>query len=93
MSIDLSKFKVIYDEKVLKAISLQEIDFGEDVDWNCISKKPKLIAILVINEDGNTIKSLTARYGLRYDEFIADIVATLQSQNIRIKELEKQLNK
>ena len=47
----------------------------------------------IINEDGNTIKSLTARYGLRYDEFIADIVATLQSQNIRIKELEKQLNK
>ena len=53
MSIDLSRFKVIYDEKVLKAISLQDIDFGEDVDRNCISKKPKLIEILVINEDGN----------------------------------------
>lgn len=53
MGIDLSKFKVIYGEKVLKAISLQEIEFGDNVDWCAIKKKPKLIEILVINEDGN----------------------------------------
>lgn len=34
-----------------------------------------------------------ARYGLRYEELIADIVATLQSQNERIKELENKIGK
>lgn len=48
--------------------------------------------IQVSDENGNITKELTARYALRYDELIADIVATLQSQNNRIKELEKQLD-
>jgi hypothetical protein len=48
--------------------------------------------IQVSDEDGNTTKELTARYALRYDELIADLVATVQSQNIRIKKLEKQLS-
>lgn len=39
----------------------------------------------VSDENGNTTKELTARYALRYDELIADIVATVQSQNMRIK--------
>lgn len=46
----------------------------------------------VSDENGNTTKELTARYALRYDELIADLVATLQSQNMRIKKLEKQLS-
>jgi hypothetical protein len=33
MNIDLSRFKVIYKEKVLKAISLQAVEFPEDTDW------------------------------------------------------------
>lgn len=53
MGIDLSRFKVVYGEKVLKAVSLQGIEFDENIDWNSISKKPKFIEILVINEDGN----------------------------------------
>lgn len=48
--------------------------------------------IQVSDEDGNTTKELTARYALRYDELIADLVATVQSQNMRIKKLEKQLS-
>lgn len=46
----------------------------------------------VSDENGNTTKELTARYALRYDELIADLVATVQSQNTRIKKLEKQLS-
>ena len=53
MGIDLSKFKVVYGEKVLKALSLQEIFYPENVEWDAIHKKPKFIEILVINEDGN----------------------------------------
>lgn len=53
MGIDLSRFKVVYNEKVLKALSLQEIYFDENANWDDIRKKPKLIEILVINEDGN----------------------------------------
>ena len=46
----------------------------------------------VSDKNGNTTKELTARYALRYDELIADLVATVQSQNMRIKKLEKQLS-
>lgn len=66
-----------------------------DSDWGVfIDKKVNEdnYEIQVSDGAGNITKELTARYALRYDEFIADIVATLQSQNNRIKELEKQLN-
>lgn len=53
MNIDLSRFKVVYGEKVLKPLSLQEVIFDENVEWNAIRKKPKFIEVLVINEDGN----------------------------------------
>lgn len=53
MGIDLSRFKVVYDEKVLKALSLQEVVFPDSVHWEDKRKKPNLIEILVINDDGN----------------------------------------
>ena len=53
MGIDLSRFKVVYGEKVLKALALQEVLFPDDTQWDAIHKKPKFIEILVINEDGN----------------------------------------
>lgn len=55
MGIDLSKYKVVYNERVLKAISLQEVSFGHDVDYQAQYKDPKTIEILVINEDGNIV--------------------------------------
>lgn len=66
-----------------------------DSDWGLfIDKKVNddNYEIQVSDEDGNTTKELTARYALRYDELIADLVATVQSQNMRIKKLEKQLS-
>lgn len=53
MYIDLSRFKVVYDDKVLKAISLMDLIFSDSVDFEDIRKKPRIIEILVINEDGN----------------------------------------
>lgn len=55
MGIDLSRFKVVYGEKVLKAIALQMVEFPENTDWKATFKKPKFIEILAINEDGNII--------------------------------------
>lgn len=66
-----------------------------DSDWGLfIDKKVNddNYEIRVSDENGNTTKELTARYALRYDELIADLVATVQSQNMRIKKLEKQLS-
>lgn len=66
-----------------------------DSDWGLfIDKKVNddNYEIQVSDEVGNTTKELTARYALRYDELIADLVATVQSQNMRIKKLEKQLS-
>ena len=54
MNIDLSRFKVVYDNKVLNALSLVEIDFDFDkCKWEDKYKEMKLIEILVINENGN----------------------------------------
>ena len=43
----------------------------------------------VDSETGEQTQLLTARYGLRYDELIADLIATVQSLNNRLKALEQ----
>ena len=54
MNIDLSRFKVVYDNKVLNALSLVEVDFDfDECKWTDKCKEIKLIKILVINENGN----------------------------------------
>ncbi len=53
MNIDLSRYKVIYGERVVRALALMGIEFPEDTDFNAATKKPKFIEILVINSDGN----------------------------------------
>ena len=49
----------------------------------------KINAIAVDDLTGEQTQLLTARYGLRYDELIADLIATVQSLNNRLKALEK----
>lgn len=53
MGIDLSRFRVVYKQKVLNTLCLWEIIFPDDTDFKATHKKPKLIEIMVINEDGN----------------------------------------
>ena len=53
MGIDLSRFKVVYKDKVLNAVSLQDVWYFKDTDYDDINKKPEFIEILVINENGN----------------------------------------
>lgn len=53
MNIDLSRFKVVYDEKVYNALALLEIELNDYVNYEEIHKKPKFIEIMIINEDGN----------------------------------------
>lgn len=57
MGIDLSRFKVVYGNKVLNAIALMEVHMPENVEWDKrdIILKPKFIEILAINEDGNIV--------------------------------------
>lgn len=59
--------------------AVNDPDYNMIVDAHDLSQKTKDESI--------------ARYGLRYEELIADIVATLQSQNERIKELENKIGK
>lgn len=49
MNIDLSKYKVIYGEKVVRAVALMHRCFRIAMT----AKKPKFIEVLVINSDGN----------------------------------------
>ena len=64
-----------------------------DNDWGLfIDKKvdnENYIETEVNSETGEQTQLLTARYGLRYDELIADLIATVQSLNNRLKALEQ----
>lgn len=51
--IDLSRFKVIHKEKVLRAVALSAIDLSEDLNFESSIIKPKFLDVLVINPDGN----------------------------------------
>lgn len=55
MNIDLSRFKVVYKDTVLKAVSLINIDISPEEFENkqCGWMKPKMLDVMVINEDGN----------------------------------------
>lgn len=56
MGIDLSRFKVVHGEKVLNAVALMEVYFGDrSFDERETIEKPKFIDILAINEDGNIV--------------------------------------
>lgn len=55
MGIDLSKFKVVYSEKVLNAVALLDIEFKNNTLHEDLVQKPKFITVLVVNEDGNLV--------------------------------------
>lgn len=57
MEIDISKFKVVHGEKVLRAIALVDIRMPDGIDWENRKtiESPKLLEILALNEDGNII--------------------------------------
>lgn len=50
---DLSRFKVVYGDKVLRALALAEIEISDDVTPEDSVKVPKFIEVIVINSDGN----------------------------------------
>ena len=57
--IDLSRFKVVYGERVMNAIGLDQVVYPENKyphpDEKGCYFKPKLLAVMVINEDGNIV--------------------------------------
>lgn len=56
MNTDLSRFKVIYNNKVLNAVALMHMDFkGVFDEENDNIDKPISLEIIAINEDGNII--------------------------------------
>ena len=57
MGIDLSRFKVVYDSKVLNAVALMEVRMPEGMSWDDRKtvEKPRILEVLAINEDGNIV--------------------------------------
>lgn len=55
--VDLSRFKVVYRERVLNALSLENLYFADgkypDPSATGSRFKPKFISVMAINEDGN----------------------------------------
>lgn len=56
MPTELSGFKVVYKERVLRVVCIDGIDFGEDFPPEIGKVEvPKFIEIIAINEDGNLV--------------------------------------
>lgn len=57
MEADLSRYRVLYDGKVLNAVAIVDIRMPDGFGW--INRetivKPKMIDVLAINEDGNLV--------------------------------------
>ena len=54
--IDMSSYRVIYNQRVLNAVALDTVDYGDDFGLQRGDKmtiKPKFLGVLAINEDGN----------------------------------------
>lgn len=60
MGIDLSRYKVVYNDRVLRALCLDIVHYGEDFpspshDGSAHIVKPESLTVLAINEDGNLV--------------------------------------
>ena len=67
--------------------SMGDSDWGLFIDKKVDDENYNEIAINELT--GEQTQLMTARYSLRYDELIADLIATVQSLNNRLKALEK----
>ncbi|MCD7968310.1 MAG: hypothetical protein LUH21_04780 [Clostridiales bacterium] len=68
MEIDLSRFVVVHNSKVLNAVGLVGMEMGEidDFEHREIIVKPKLIDVLAINEDGNLVSIMDEAWTFQF---------------------------
>lgn len=87
------RFKNGTSNRLHHGLIAQEVRESMKGDWGVFIDKAvddkNYNAIAVDDLTGEQTQLLTARYGLRYDELIADLIATVQSLNNRLKALEK----
>lgn len=82
-------------EKVLASLGLSNKDFGGIV----IEKLTKEVEVETVNDDGETVvekhleETGEIKYDLRYEEFIAPLIKTVQMQQKTIENLEERLSK
>lgn len=55
MGIDITRFKLIYNEKVWQPVALMEVTFAPETNFEALVKEPAFIEVLVLNSDGNII--------------------------------------
>lgn len=68
MGIDISRFKVIHGNTVLNAVALMNLVMPDGMDWEKrdTKVKPKMIEVLVINEDGNIISIMDEAWTFQF---------------------------
>lgn len=68
MGIDLSRFKVIHNNKVLNALALMEARMPDEMNWENRKtiEKPKILNILAINEDGNIVSIMDEAWTFQF---------------------------
>lgn len=52
---DMSGYKVVYNERVLRALAITRICMGEGCLETGTTTKPEAIEVMVLNEDGNVV--------------------------------------
>lgn len=74
MDIDLSRFKVICKDRVLKAIAIIDLEFEDDTydDNRKTIEKAKYLEILAVNEDGNIVSIWDEAWKFQFLPIISD---------------------
>lgn len=74
MVVDLSRFKVVYGDKILNAVALMEVRMPDGINWEAREAviKPNMIDILAINEDGNIISIMDEAWKFQFLPIISN---------------------
>lgn len=82
MDVDLIRFKVVYNDRILKAIAIIDLEFEYDTyvelgydtydDHRKTIEKAKSIEILAVNEDGNIVSIYDEALKFQFLPIISD---------------------
>jgi len=68
MEINLNRFKVIHDDKVLNAIALMGVEISDIENWEYRDtiERPKIIDVLAVDEDGKLVSIMDKAWTFQF---------------------------
>lgn len=71
MGSDLTRYKVVYNDRVLRALGLENVYYGETYpgpspDGRACLVKPEYLTVVAINDDGNLVAICDKAYRFQF---------------------------